>query len=158
MEHRIKKGRRLNRRPDQRKALLRNLILSLVLHGKLETTVAKAKEVRREFDVLVNRAKRAKQAKNFSLARKIYSFLVKKEAAGKLFNEILPVLESRRSGYLSLKRTGVLRNDGAEKAVLEIVKENYVVKEESKKPTRPTTLLSPRRLKRTPGSSRGESR
>lgn len=123
MRHRIKRGRKLSRNLGQRKALMRNLLSSLLASGHLETTAAKAKEVKREFDLLVNRAKRAQAKSNLTIKRQIFSLLSKKELGQKLFDEVLPKFSTRRSGYLTLIKTGKLRNDGAENILLSFVKE-----------------------------------
>lgn len=108
------------------------------------TTVAKAKEVKREFDILVNQAKRSVEGNNFSAKRKIYSYLTKKSAADKLFNEILPRLGDRRSGYLRFTRTGVFRDDRAENVLLEFVTGKIYEAKESKNEPKPK-VASPRR-------------
>lgn len=121
MRHKVKKGRKLGRDRDHRKQLIRNLLTSLIKNQKLETTLAKAKEARREFDVLVNRAKRSETRNNFSLKRKIFSFLTDKGVARRFFDSVLPSLRDRPSGYLTLQRTGRLRSDGAETVALAFV-------------------------------------
>lgn len=126
---------------DHRKQLLRNLLTSLIENKKIETTVAKGKEVKREFDKLVSLAKRAEARNNFSLKRKIFSFLTTKDSAQKLFNFVLPALSDRASGYLTLERTGRLRDDAAETVVLEFVnKVDY-----DKKISREPAALAPSR-------------
>lgn len=152
MKHRIKKGRSLSRDLDHRKQLLRNLLTSLLEHKKIETTVAKGKELRREFDKLVNLAKRSEAKNNFSLKRKIFSLLTTKDSAHKLFDYVLPALADRGSGYLTFERSGRMRDDAAETAILEFVnKVDY-----DKKITKEPGALAPTR--RQPGAAREAGR
>lgn len=132
MRHGVKKGRKLSRSLGQRNSLVRNLLTSLVEADHLKTTLAKAKEVKREFDILVNRAKRANLSGNFSLKRKIFKYLTKKSAALKLFEEVLPRLQERSSGYLSLVREPGWRSDGATAASLKILKSERAKNEKDK--------------------------
>lgn len=133
---------------------MRTLLTSLVEKEHLETTLPKAKELRRQFDLLVNRAKRAHLAGNFSLTRKIYSWLTVKAAADKLFNKLVPGFSDRPSGYLTLQKSGKYRNDGAELAVLKfvtLVSQGKTHEEKPKPAPSPKVVASSGRLKRTAG-------
>ncbi|MCL5003767.1 MAG: 50S ribosomal protein L17 [Patescibacteria group bacterium] len=154
MRHRVKKGRKFKRDVGERKAMLRSLLTSLVEHGHLETTLPKAKEVRRQFDLLVNKAKRAEVHGNFSLKRKIYSFLTLRKASEKLFGSLIPGFSDRRSGYLTLRKSGKYRSDGAELAELKFVELNGgKYGEKSKSADSPKVVASSGRLKRTVGKT-----
>jgi large subunit ribosomal protein L17 len=152
MRHRVKKGRKLSRNSGQRNSLVNGLLMSLVEHGYLTTTVSKAKEVKREFDLLVNLAKRAVAHNNFTIKREIFSLLSRKQLGLKLFEEVLPKFGNRSSGYLNLVRTGDIRNDGAENIYLQFVKEeNNGGKKEV--PAGPTPVASNRRPRAAAGKT-----
>lgn len=118
MRHRINKGRKLNRTSGHRQALLRNLLTSLVDKGKIETTIAKAKELKSFSEKTIASAQRA----NLSTRRKLFSLITKKEVAEKLFHEILPSFEGRTSGFTRVIKLGQRLSDGSERARIELVK------------------------------------
>lgn len=152
MNHRIKKGRKLSRDLDHRNSLIRNLLTCLVEVGHLTTTTAKAKEIKREFDLLVNLAKRSVRQNNFSMRRKIFSLLTKKSTALKLFDEVLPKFNDRNSGYLSVLKTGVFRDDRAENVLLEFVKAQRTEQKENEDDSKPS-LASSRRPRTSVGKA-----
>jgi large subunit ribosomal protein L17 len=100
-------GRHLGRNTDQRKALFKNLVQSLILSEKIETTESKAKAIKPLFDKLVT------SAKSKNTQRLVSQFLVNKEASEKLFKEIVPRLGNRNSGFTSVTRLGRRMGDGA---------------------------------------------
>lgn len=110
------KGRKFSRERDQRRALLKGLATSLVEHGKIETTIQKAKELRPYTEKLVTKAKDGSLAKR----REIIASLSTKAAAHKLVDEIAPKLK-RDSGYLRIKRTNLRRGDLAQMAEISFV-------------------------------------
>ena len=116
MRHR-KAGRQLRRTSEQRLALLRNLATSLIEQGAIETTEAKAKELRPFVEKLVTKAK------NGTLhARRLAGRHVQKRgAADKLFLEGGPKFAARPGGYTRILKTGHRRGDGAEMARIEFV-------------------------------------
>lgn len=109
MRHR-KKGSRLNRKSAPRKALLRNLVTSLVLNEKMVTTEAKAKELIKVFDPLVIKARNPEKREAI---RDIKKVLFGEAAQRKLMDEILPQLEGRTSGFTTRKQIGFRNGDGA---------------------------------------------
>jgi len=115
--------RKLGRDSEHRIALLRNLACDLIENGKIETTVAKAKELRRYIERLVTRARKA----DFNTHRYVYSKLGSnkraKAATQKLINEIAPKYENRNGGYTRIVRTRFRRGDAAELAIIEFVGE-----------------------------------
>lgn len=117
MKHHIKKGRKFNRSLDHRHALLRNLFTSLIMNGKLTTTLAKAKELKSFSDSQISRAKEA----DFSTRRKIFSLVTKKEVAQKLFDETLTGLKDQNFGFTRVVKLGRRLSDGAEMARIELV-------------------------------------
>ncbi len=116
MRHR-KAGRQLRRTSEQRLALLRNLATSLIEQGAIETTEAKAKELRPFVEKLVTKAKRGTLHARRLAGRHVH----KREAADKLFQEWGPKFVARPGGYTRILKTGHRRGDGAEMARIEFV-------------------------------------
>ncbi|MGH7915486.1 MAG: 50S ribosomal protein L17 [Candidatus Binataceae bacterium] len=102
MRH-LNSGRKLNRTSAHRKALMRNLVLSLIQYGRLKTTDAKAKELRRWADRMVTLGKRGDLAAH----RRAYAFLGSHSAVKKLFDEIAPRFKERPGGYTRVIKYGV---------------------------------------------------
>ncbi|MCM1130838.1 MAG: 50S ribosomal protein L17 [Anaeroplasmataceae bacterium] len=114
---------RLRRSSDQRKALLRDLVTDLILNGRIETTEAKAKELKRLADKMVTLGKT-----NTLHSRRQAATLVRFEKAEdgqyaiqKLFSEIAPKFASRNGGYTRVIKTGFRRGDSAPMAIIEWV-------------------------------------
>ena len=116
MRHR-KAGRQLRRTSEQRLALLRNLATSLIEQGAIETTEAKAKELRPFVEKLVTKARRG----TLHARRLAGRHVQKREAADKLFREWGPKFAARPGGYTRILKTGFRRGDGAEMARIEFV-------------------------------------
>ena len=116
MRHR-KKGRSLSRTASHRKALLRNLATSLFRHGRIETTTAKAKELRPFAEKLITLAKRGDLHSRRLAARKIAD----REVLGRLFDEIGPRYMERPGGYTRVLKVGYRRGDAAEMSLIELV-------------------------------------
>ena len=117
--HHAKAGRQLRRTSEQRLALLRNLATSLIESGAIETTEAKAKELRPFVEKLITKAKSVTLHSRRLAARHIH----KREAADKLFQELGPRFASRKGGYTRILKTGHRKGDGAEMARIELVEE-----------------------------------
>ncbi|RJP23700.1 MAG: 50S ribosomal protein L17 [Deltaproteobacteria bacterium] len=115
--------RKLGRSPSHRKALLRNLMNSLVLAERIETTVPKAKELRPLADRLITLGKRG----TLHARRRAFAILSSKGATDKLFETLSGRFSSRDGGYTRIVRTGFRPGDGAEMAILE-----YLPAEEKK--------------------------
>ncbi len=109
-------GRKLHRETDQRLALVKGLADSLIIYGHIETTLAKAKEVKPYVEHLVTQAKKA----DLHHRRQVISSLMTLAAAHKLVDEIAPNIK-RTSGYLRIKRTSERRGDNAQMAIIEFV-------------------------------------
>ncbi|CAM2006531.1 50S ribosomal protein L17 [Acanthopleuribacter pedis] len=116
MRHR-KGYSKLNRNTNQRKALLKGLAISLFEHGRITTTVAKAKELRRYAERLITIAKQ--QTPNAH--RVVFSRLQNKEITKKLLNEYGPTYKDRNGGYTRILKKGRRLGDGAEMAFIELV-------------------------------------
>jgi len=97
--------------------MLRNLTTSLLEYGKIETTVTRAKEVKRIADKMVTLGKRG----DLHARRQALAFITKEEVVTRLFEEIAPKYEDRQGGYTRIYRVGPRRGDAAEVAVIELV-------------------------------------
>jgi large subunit ribosomal protein L17 len=109
--------RKFDRRSGHRRAMLRNLTTSIILHGKISTTEAKAKQVRGVTEKMVTLGKRGDlHARRLALA-----YLLDETAVKKLFDEIAPRYAERPGGYTRLLKIGMRRGDAAAVAVLELI-------------------------------------
>lgn len=116
MRHRVS-GRHFGRTANQRKALLRGLIASLIEHQRIETTLAKAKEAKKLAERIVTLGIRG----DLHSKRIALSHIPNRKVIAKLFGEIAPRFTGRNGGYLRLIRTRNRVNDAAPMAVLEFV-------------------------------------
>ena len=116
MKHRIGFNA-LSRKSSQRKALKRNMVTSLFRYERIETTKAKALEVRKMAEKMITRAK----VDNVHNRRVIASDLYDEAIVTKLFKEIAPMFEDRKGGYTRILKTGNRLGDAAEMVILELV-------------------------------------
>ena len=116
MRHR-KAGRQLRRTSEQKLALMRGLASSLIEHEAVETTEAKAKELRPFVEKLITKAKEG----TLHARRLAGRHVRKRETADKLFQEIGPRYASRAGGYTRILKTGHRKGDGAEMARIELL-------------------------------------
>ena len=110
--------RKLGRPTDQRIAMLRGLTTALLANCKLVTTVSKAKEVRCIADKMITLGKSGTLASR----RQALAFITSEDVVTKLFGEIAPAYADRNGGYTRVLKTGPRRGDGAEMAIIELVK------------------------------------
>ncbi len=120
MRH-AKRGRKLSRDAQHRKAMLGTMAGQVIVHGRIKTTAPKAKEVRSVVDKLINKAKRD----DLAARREVVKVLKDKTIVRKLFEDVAPDLDDRNSGYTRILRLGPRPGDGAEQVYLELV--NYAV-------------------------------
>jgi large subunit ribosomal protein L17 len=113
------KGRKFGRERDQRRALLKGLATSLVIHGAIETTLPKAKEVLPYVEVLITKAKKG----DLHNRRQVIAGLSTLEAAYRLVDEIAPQLTARVSGHLRITKTDARVGDNAQMARISFVDE-----------------------------------
>lgn len=118
MRHRSK-GRQLGRTKAHRRAMLRNMATSLFLHEKVETTEAKAKELRPYAERLITLARRG----DLHARRQVERHIKDRKVAGRLFSEIGPRFASRPGGYTRILKIGHRVGDGAEVARIELLSE-----------------------------------
>jgi len=109
--------RKLGRKSDHRKAMLRAMVTFLLENGKIETTVTRAKEVRSEAEKIITIGKKT----DLHSKRQIFSYITKEAVAKKLFDEISPKYAEREGGYTRIIRIGPRRGDAAEMAIIELV-------------------------------------
>lgn len=112
----------LGRKVGHRKALLRNLTIALITHKRINTTLAKAKALRKFAEPLVTKARKNDQHNR----RMVFSYLQDKEAVKELFDTIAVKVGDRPGGYLRVIKTGFRQGDGAEMAMIEFVDYNEV--------------------------------
>lgn len=123
-----KKFNHLGRKAAHRKALLRNLSIALIEHKRINTTVAKAKALRKFIEPLVTKAK----TDTMHSRRVVFSYLQNKYAVTELFGEIAEKVGDRPGGYVRVIKTGFRKGDGAEMAMIEFVDFNDVYNKEER--------------------------
>ncbi|KPU26788.1 50S ribosomal protein L17 [Caloranaerobacter sp. TR13] len=111
------KLRKLGRKTDHRKAMLRNLVTSLLKNGRIETTETRAKETRRLAEKMITLAKRG----DLHARRQVLAFVYDETVVKTLFDEIAPKYAERNGGYTRILKIGPRRGDGSEMVILELV-------------------------------------
>lgn len=111
------KLRKLGRPTSHRKAMLRNQVTSLLRHGKVETTVSKAKETQRMAEKMITLGKKG----DLQARRRALAYIYDEDVVKELFDEIAPKYSERNGGYTRVLKMGPRRGDGAEVAILELV-------------------------------------
>ena len=109
--------RKLGRPTDSRKAMLRAMVTFLFEYGKIKTTVARAKELKSVAEKMITISRN----NNLSSKRRVLAYVTKESIVKKLFDEIVPKYENRKSGCVSLVRIGVRRGDASEMAIVKLV-------------------------------------
>ncbi len=112
-----KKFNHLGRQAGHRKAMLSNMAVSLILHKRIQTTVAKAKAVQMFIEPLVTKSKEDTTHSR----RVVFSYLKQKEAVTELFRTIAPKIMERPGGYTRILKTGFRLGDGADMCIIEFV-------------------------------------
>ena len=129
-------GRKFKRSPSHRRMLLRNLATALLEHGRIETTLAKAKEIQPYTEKLITLAKEGWNLNNF---RRVLAVVTKKDVAFRLFHEIGPRFQGRPGGYTRIyKLAKVRQGDAAPMGVISLLGDS----EQVKAPTRPAVVAS----------------
>ncbi len=124
MKHKVA-GRKLGRNPSHRKAMLRNIVTSLLEHERIVTTVPKAKEVRRIAEKMITLGKRG----DLHARRQAISYIRTKNIVAKLFDELSEQYADRQGGYTRIIRTGTRYGDAAAMAIVELVGYEEIVEE-----------------------------
>jgi large subunit ribosomal protein L17 len=128
MRH-LKAGWKLGRNTSHRRALLRNLVTSLIMEERVETTIPKAKAMRPHVERMITLGKRGDQA-----ARRLaLAYLMTRESVDKLFDTVAPRFGDRNGGYLRIIRVGFRKGDGAEIAFIELLGSEKLQEEKRQK-------------------------
>src|SRR6187402_1045434 len=114
------KVNKLGRDTQHRKALLSNLASSLILHKRINTTVTKAKELRKYVEPLLTKGK----TNSTHSRRVVFSYLQSKEAVKELFGDLASKISQRPGGYTRIIKLGFRQGDNAEMAMIELVDYN----------------------------------
>lgn len=131
-------GRKLSRNSSHRRALLRNLVTSFLEHGRLMTTLPKAKELRPLAEKMITLGKKD----SLHARRQVQSYLLSDSVTKKVFDTLGPRFSSRPGGYSRIIRLGNRKGDGADMAIIELLGSELQVKKaeraaaQSKKPSK----------------------
>src|SRR3954470_1589745 len=128
MRH-LKAGKKLGRNTSHRRALLRNLVTSLIVEERIETTEAKAKAMRPQVEKMITLGKRG----DVSARRLAAGYLMTRESVTKLFDTVAPRFGDRNGGYLRIIHKGWQQGDGAEKVYIELLGSEKVIDEKRQK-------------------------
>jgi len=128
MRHR-NAGYKLGRNTSHRRALLRNLVTSILLEDRVETTITKAKAARPHVEKLITLGKKG----DLHSRRQALAYLQTRDAVSRLFDTVAPRYGDRNGGYLRIVRTGFQKGDGAEKAFIELLGAEAVLDEKRQK-------------------------
>ena len=120
-------GRKLGRTSEHRNAMLRGLVTYLLENGTIETTLARAKEIRSMAEKMITLGKKNTLASR----RAALAYITKEEVVTKVFSELAPLYAERNGGYTQIYKLGPRRGDGAEMAIVKLI--DYVKPEDSKK-------------------------
>ena len=118
-----KRFNHLSRKAPHRKSMLSNMASSLILHKKIETTLAKAKALRKFVEPLLTKSK----SDTTHSRRSVFSLLENKEAVNELFNKVSEKISSRPGGYTRIIKTGFRLGDNAEMSIIELVDYNTLL-------------------------------
>jgi large subunit ribosomal protein L17 len=118
-----KKFNHLGRKSGHRKAMLANMASSLILHKRIETTLAKAKALRVYIEPLITKSKEDSTHSR----RTVFSYLKQKEAVTELFRTISPKIADRPGGYTRVLKLGFRQGDAADMAMIELVDFNETI-------------------------------
>src|SRR5688572_24422424 len=122
MRH-LKAGRKLGRNSTERRALFRNMVTSLIEHGRVRTTDAKAKELRRYADRMITLGKQ----QTIAARRRARRFVQTDAAVARLFNDLAPLFAQRAGGYTRIIKVGIRRGDAAPQSLVELTEQMAVV-------------------------------
>ena len=128
MRHKVA-GYKLGRTTSHRRSLLRNLVTSLVMEERIETTIPKAKAMRPLMEKMITLGKRG----DLAARRQAAAYLMTRESVNKLFDTLAPRFGDRNGGYLRIVRAGWQKGDGADKAFVELLGSEQVQEEKRQK-------------------------
>ena len=128
MRHKVS-GYKLGRTTSHRRSLLRNMVTSLILEERIETTVPKAKALRPTIEKMITLGKRG----DLAARRQAAAYVMTDEALRKLFDTIGPRFGDRNGGYTRIIRTAWQKGDGADKAFIELLGSEQILDEKRQK-------------------------
>ncbi len=128
MRHKVA-GYKLGRTTSHRRSLLRNMVTSLILEERIETTIPKAKALRPQIEKMITLGKRG----DLAARRQAGAYIMTDEALRKLFDTIGPRFGDRNGGYVRIIRSGWQKGDGADKAFIELLGSEQVLDEKRQK-------------------------
>lgn len=109
--------RKLGRKSSHRKAMLRNQVTQLLKHGRIKTTLPKAKELRKLTEKMITLGKKG----DLHAKRQALAFITERDVVAHLFEEIAPKYEERNGGYTRIIKMGPRQGDASEMAIIELV-------------------------------------
>jgi len=128
MRHR-NAGFKLGRNTSHRRAMLRNLVTSIILMDRVETTITKCKATRPIVEKMITLGKRG----TVHARRQALSYMMTPESVDRLFTIVAPRYSARQGGYLRITRTGVRKGDAAEMAFIELLGAEHELSEKAAK-------------------------
>ena len=134
-----KSGRRLGRNSSHRSAMMRNMVTSLILHEKITTTDARAKELRKIADKMITLGKRG----DLHARRQALTVIRERKVVAKLFDMVAPRYKDRPGGYTRIIRLENRTGDNAPMAVIELVEEGFEPKQKTDKPGKKAAVAQP---------------
>ncbi|MBX4199408.1 50S ribosomal protein L17 [Candidatus Saccharibacteria bacterium] len=146
-------GRKFGRETDQREALIKSLAESLIIHESVETTLPKAKELRRYLEKLITKAKKG----DLHSRRQVINGLQTLKAAHKLVDDVAPKLAGRTSGHLRIKRGALRRGDGAQLATISFV-DDLKAEVKPAKPAAKKAEVKPKATAKAPAAKKAPAR
>lgn len=135
-----KKINHLSRTASHRSAMLSNMASSLILHKRINTTLAKAKALRKYVEPILTKSK----DDTTHSRRTVFSYLQNKESVQELFGSVAQKIASRPGGYTRIIRTGIRQGDNSEMCMMELVDFNELLLNESSAKAKATTRRSRR--------------
>ena len=126
MRHRVA-GRKLSRHTQHRELMFRNMVVSLIHHERIKTTLTKAKELRSWVDKIITLGKKG----DLAARRRAFDFLRDRDAVKKLFEEIVPLFKDRQGGYTRIYKIGWRLGDAAPLSLVELT--TYALPKKEKK-------------------------
>jgi large subunit ribosomal protein L17 len=154
MRH-LKTGRKLSRNTSHRKAMMRNIVTSLFKHGQIETTDAKAKELRSVAEEIITLAKRG----DLHARRRALAYLTDKTVTHKVFDELKDRYLNRQGGYLRIVKKANRKGDGAGISVVQLLQgegEDKKSKKKGKPPAAPKASKEEQKKEEPASVTRGQ--
>jgi large subunit ribosomal protein L17 len=124
-----KTGRKLGRNSSHRKAMFKNMVTSLFIHQQIETTDAKAKEIRGFAEKMITLAKRG----DLHARRQALAFMMDKKVTHRLFDELQDKYHDRQGGYIRIIKKGIRKGDGAPTSIIQLVHSDKEIKKNKSK-------------------------